>query len=375
MKLKNIFFIIVLLFFPVDVYARRKRKERKQYSLRSSQDNNVKKPLIPVLTQLPSDSPKSIDSESQNIEVEKVEDIPLCQDNGAVPCYSGGRFGDNLLAFAHALYFAIKNKLTLYYVPFTYSEQLLLDDSIPKFTSEIEKRFKDSEIFSSRDITVKESVKSTLFTIPYFPEANIWDQQIPFFVDWDDNEFKNSLTNLIKPKFDLWLIEPPEDKISIALHVRKGGSWSDESELSQDVEKLCLGNLIYKIPLDNYYINQIKIIAELFKDKPLYIFLFTDDQNPQVLIDKYKELVDIPGIEFDCRKEENDHCFNVLEDFFSMMNFDVLIRPESNFSIMAEKLGNHSIVISPGRFLRNSRIQAGLITIKEDLVTIKRKKI
>lgn len=102
----------------------------------------------------------------------------------------------------------------------------------------------------------------------------------------------------------------------------------------------------------------------MYNHAPLYVFLFTDDCNPQRLVDKYKKLVGNSNIEFACRTERTDYFYNVLEDFFSMMYFDILIRPDSNFSIMAEKLGFHSVIISPGDFLNNSFIQEGIVTIK-----------
>ena len=45
--------------------------------------------------------------------------------------------------------------------------------------------------------------------------------------------------------------------------------------------------------------------------------------------------------------DKNNHHSNVLEDFFEMARFDCLIRPDSNYSIMAEKIADYKIVISP----------------------------
>ena len=50
---------------------------------------------------------------------------------------------------------------------------------------------------------------------------------------------------------------------------------------------------------------------------------------------------------FDCRTTVNNEFVNVLDDFFALLKFDCLIRADSNFSYIASKLGNYTLVISP----------------------------
>ncbi len=47
------------------------------------------------------------------------------------------------------------------------------------------------------------------------------------------------------------------------------------------------------------------------------------------------------NIEFDFRRENNSHNKNVLTDFFSLFNFDVLIHSHSNFSISAACINDY----------------------------------
>ncbi len=286
-----------------------------------------------------------------------------------VPELSGGRLGDNLVACSHALYFALKNHCSMYIPSFKYLDQLVLGD-LPIYTPMTPKYFKKRETVLGKNVSITEPHQNTLFILPYFPEAPIelTQQRLTFFsVDWDDAEFRQELVRLIAPKSPLTLVNIPSNKISVAVHVRKGGSHSNETELSKDPVKLSQGNLIYKIPLDEYYINQINTIASLYPDIPLYVFLFTDDQNPEALMKHYKERIHNERIEFDCRKGQHDYFYNVLEDLFSMMHFDILIRSESNFSIMAEKLGEHSIIISPGNFIQNTYVHEGNLQVKRPL--------
>ena len=281
--------------------------------------------------------------------------------NAVIPRYSGGRFGDNILAFAHTLYFSLQNNYELYLIPFHYSDQLILDNTIQKYTSDIEKKFKQKMIVKPQNKISISQFQNTLFVIPYFPEAFIeyTKQQWPcFFIDWENEAFKNELRKLIAPKSKLNLIEPPQDMISVAVHLRKGGGYDDESKIQNSI-------LMYKMPSDAYYINQIKNISILFDNAPMYVFLFTDDQDPQAIAKKYQEIIDTPTITFDFRRE-NQHDTNVLEDFFSLLNFDILIRPESNFSIMAEKLGDYILVATPLNSFQ-TQVESGSINIKKPL--------
>jgi hypothetical protein len=308
-------------------------------------------------------------------QIKKKKKRPIQKDrnftkkNAVIPSYSGGRFGDNLLAFSHAAFFAWKNNYKLFLVPFKYSDQLTLYERFPLFSREIERRFKNQITYPGGDVKINGSLMSTLITIPYFPDAIIeyttqrWSS---FKVDWEDDEFKQKLRKWISPREPLSLIEPPRDKISVAVHLRKGGGFDDMSLIYQ-------GTLIYKMPLDEFYIEQIKKISEILDGAPLYVFLFTDDPHPEHIASLYGELINLPSIEFDYRRENNSHLNNVLEDFFSMTQFDILIRPDSNYSIMAEKIADYYLVVSPGAFTKNAWVQTGLFNFKRPLSLLKQK--
>jgi len=267
--------------------------------------------------------------------------------NAVIPEYSGGRFGDNLVTFAHTLYFAIKNQSQILHIPFKYSDQLMLDIMLQKDSPIVEKSFaQKSYFYRNGNVLVDQDEKNTLFIITHFPTSRLeyvpeyaTQRYLSFGVDWNDKNFKDSLRALIAPKKPLRLIDVPENKISVAVHVRKGTGFDDPSIHTDRFN-------IFRFPPDEYYINQIRALSQHFKNQPMYVFIFTDDPNPKALVDKYKQLIDIPTIEFGCRTD-NHHTKNVLEDFFSMLDFGFLIRPESNFSIMAEKIGYHLLVISP----------------------------
>jgi hypothetical protein len=102
-----------------------------------------------------------------------------------------------------------------------------------------------------------------------------------------------------------------------------------------------------RFPPLQFYIDQIKFLYKNLNNAPLFIHIFTDHPNPQILVDKIKKHIDAPNITYSYRKEGNSHDNNILDDLFAMMEFDCLIRPGSSYSKFAQLLGRHKIIIYP----------------------------
>jgi hypothetical protein len=97
----------------------------------------------------------------------------------------------------------------------------------------------------------------------------------------------------------------------------------------------------------------------------LYVYIFTDHQDPASLKKKFKRALNNPRITFGYREQDNAHNANVLEDFFSMMDFDCLIRPGSHFSRFVQRLGNNKVVIYPESVKKiNGKLTIDVINIK-----------
>ncbi len=126
--------------------------------------------------------------------------------NSVVQIKSLGRFGDNLMCFAHAVYFAKKNNLDLWYEPFIYSDELALSDALPQYSNSCACYF-DTIIEHDQNsaLASEEPNKNikVLYRIPYFCESPIELAQpqsgISFKTAWDDQEFKQQLRALVKP--------------------------------------------------------------------------------------------------------------------------------------------------------------------------------
>lgn len=270
----------------------------------------------------------------------------LCGGSLSVPSavtyyQDGSRFGSQLLNYIHAAWVSYICKVPLLYKPFFYSNQLVLHDaafSFDDYKALYGQKIKLIE--SPRQIQDITSKSGTLYVIPYFPELNMFYKTVPFHfkVDWDDHEFIEQMRRLIRPNHKLNLIYPPNNIASLAVHVRTGaGADSDFGTLD-------------KFLIDDFYINGIKKIADELKGQALYVFIFTDHEKPEMIVSKYKTaLARYPNIEIDCRRHDNGPNNNVLEDFFSMMNFDYLVRSESIMSLIVSKLKSFKKVITPDK--------------------------
>lgn len=133
-------------------------------------------------------------------------------------------------------------------------------------------------------------------------------------------------------------IEIPTNRLTIALHIRRGGGYLTDQVL--------IHTQLWQFPPDQFYLEQIRTIYNLTK-KPLFAYIFTDDPHPAKIAQTFSKALSDIDIMFDYRKTKNHHALNVVEDFFGMLKFDCLIRPYSHFSMWAERLGNYKIIIYP----------------------------
>lgn len=272
----------------------------------------------------------------------------LMSESAVTYLLSGGRFGDNLIAYFHAKWVSYKFNIPILIQEFKYSNQLvihqqekkMLTNSINEFKVSELKKFKKIINFERGDIPSFPE-EDTLYIIPYFSE--ILDEYTqkgvnwPYFkINWNDRQFKNILKKLIAPINKLNLINIPTHKISIAIHLRTGRGYEENLDTAFPL----------KSPHLNFYINSIKKIVKFFKNKPLFIFIFSDDPNPEKFVDTLRKHAPSDKIEWAYRKN-NFHDANVLEDFFNLINFDCIIRSESNFSLCASKLTDYLVEISP----------------------------
>jgi len=266
--------------------------------------------------------------------------------------FNTGRFGDRLMSYVHAKWISYKYDFQLLYKPFMFSDQLVLSERERVFKQRYVKFFKHV-VPVSKGERIAFDKKNSLYVIPFFSEYLKYKKGQYgghlVTVNWKDECFIGILRDCIRPKRHLQVITAPKDCIRVAIHVRTGGGFDKMAGEGERLGRVRYSDVCLPLnhPRDEFYIKQIKKVSELFSDKPIYLYIFTDDLDPKRILSKYKKLVDKPNITFNCRKKGNRPNRNVLEDFFSMQQFDCIIRPNSNFSVIASKMGYNWLTIFP----------------------------
>lgn len=262
--------------------------------------------------------------------------------NGITYTFSGGRFGDNVLAYIHAKYISHLYGMPLFYKPFTYSDLLAMDKLETPWYIDMRLDFNKVEVFEKNEDFKKFQERDAFYIVPYFPDFKDEYRELyhgpSFEIDWDNKEFIKELKETIKPVRELELVAPPKGSVNVAVHVRKGGG--PDSEHMTKIYFL-------KFPPEEYYISQIKRICRLYPHKKVYAHIFTNDSDPSAIVLRFQTQLKRFPVKFGYRNNPGSQEDYVLEDFFSMMNFDCIIRPDANLSYIAAKIGKAKLEIFP----------------------------
>lgn len=244
---------------------------------------------------------------------------------------SGGRLGDNLIAYLHARWIADRFHLPLVRIPFQGSEAFQLHELDPPVNLA---QFKRTQRVT-QETPIDSNADATLYVVPYFSECAYEQRKCPppFIVQWDDPTFQTQIARCLSPKEPPSPLSLPTDKITIGVHVRRGGNIDAPSAVAM---------FPLKFPSDAYYLEQIERIARLYPNQPLHIHLFTDDPDPKTLAHQYRSALSNPNLTFSFRTEAS-----ALDDFYAIPHFDCLILPQSHFSLAASKLGQYTLLILP----------------------------
>ena len=263
------------------------------------------------------------------------------QKNNAITyTLSGGRLGDNLRSYLTAKWVSEKYSIPLIFVPFQYSECFRCHYSDLKL-EQLNFAFSEKrDVHSLQELEEMSHYSSTLFCIPYYGKNYRYESSMPWnaypFIDLENSNLKNKLKRSLEIVVPHQTFALPKDKVSVAVHVRRVDHPASFTYFA------------LKFPHDSYYIQQIQSIYEIL-NTPLYVYIFTDDLNPQSLVSHYQEVFKQSAIEFACRTSDNSPHNTLLDDFYMLTQFDCIIRPDSNFSLVAARLGDYKIEIAPRR--------------------------
>ena len=212
-------------------------------------------------------------------------------------------------------------------------------------------------------------------------------------IDYISSEWYETLKKGLALKAQAQLNPLPQNCVTIAIHIRKGngggqlydGELQSEQEFEFDrsivhydsnfenfpfdwpsferkngylihdwnfkTQPTILDKVPYiatKFPPNQYYIDVLRKLSDDLSDRPLFVQLFTDDKEPQALLALIKNYVNKPNISF--FYNDNRHLAfkdRILQDLQALSLFDVLVRPQSYFTKIAEMIGHHKIVICP----------------------------
>ena len=324
-------YVLILLFVT---YSLKAREERNWYSIEEWTNQEL--------------------TYSQGMKLISVDEI----DDYAVSvtyALDGGRFGDQLTNYLKALWISYKYDTPLIYRPFDCSEKLVLSDIHTNLFSEEKVKSFDAklEYFTPFEPHKTATVFQFLDKMPNHRDPNkkklIWNiGLLTSFIEghvcekMEDDGFRRLIQKLIKPKEKLELLSIPQNYKSIAIHVRTGVGFDWEINIR---------NMPTKFPKDSFYLGSLKQALDYFKGEPLYVYIFTDHPQPEVIEKRYQKEIETWNLEneiiLDCRRDGNHHTAHVLEDFFSMALFDCIIHGDSSFSRLAAILSAPMLEFCP----------------------------
>ena len=284
----------------------------------------------------------------------------------AVTYQLGDRLGDNLASYCHARWLSYIHKIDCVYTPFKESEALAFS-RIHRSVILVRNGFRKVERFHPRGSKIDpmnigiQKDANILYIVPYFPETRydaVKEGLMHFDIDWNNEEFMKLIRSEISPIHPPAKLGLPNDRITVAVHVRRG-SGPDQSKYNWNARKqpgtYFVENYPLRFPHDSFFIEQIRRLSEMLNDQPMYVHIFTDDKNAAALIEKYAKEVGKPNIIYNSRPNQTDHSAYILQDFFDMMSFDCIIRPESHYSQISSRLSRAKIVIRPEEFIWKNR--------------------
>lgn len=261
----------------------------------------------------------------------------------------GDRFGDKVLGYVQARYLSYITSIPFLYRPFIYSDQLIIDNNALPYDLHAHKYGRQFHIASGQTLTEffhqiqNPQSPPTLFIVDFFPsDISEWDgdtrRTLIFNHPWHNTAFANYMKNILQPRIPVPNFTC-KDRLNVAVHVRTL-SGTDTADTSW-------AHLPLKHPALDYYERQINKVYEWNSRRPMYVFLFSDTNKPLDLVGHFRKRFQGSDIVFDIQILTRPDLNNTVQDFFAMQQFSVLVATQSNFSMMAARMGAFDMVLFP----------------------------
>lgn len=289
-----------------------------------------------------------------------------------------GRLGDHLLTYIKAKYLSLKYNLPLLYKPFIHSNLFKLSTKELLSAKANEKKYHQhiyietaDDLFNQKPYTL--FISSLKTKIKKSENGTFSNESIAEFLNFKKNKhFLHFLNAYLASKKTIEPIKLSANVMNIAVHVRKGDGYDphlfstqydDTSIFSCHKTKRFSKRYEYsdvahprRFPPEQYYINQILLLHELFPEKIFFIYIFTDSKKPHKIVERFKIALSTIKEKLIIRfnQKGTNQPQDILNDMFTMAQFDYLIRPSSSFSKCAQILGNFKITLEPVHHIWNN---------------------
>ena len=290
--------------------------------------------------------------------------LEAARDQVIVNALSHDRFGDKIIEYCIAKYFSLLYQIPLCFKSFEGSEKLNMSMYEEKYDMNIEKKYPHKILVRSENEIASNLYPGTMFMIelemPIIPLQKINavlyrpTEPDPIFKKMQENkEFATKIRKMIAPIHPFMNLTLPKDSITVAVHVRKGSYHDlDLGPLTSEqiFNKTKFGIDFYaptKFPPEQFYIDQIKRLLALFKSSKFFIHIFTDDNNPEQIVQRFRHCINSDNVEFSYFHSNHYWHDTFVEDYYAMSQFDILIRPNSHLSGVSQLLGHHKLILWP----------------------------
>jgi len=278
----------------------------------------------------------------------------LCALNQAITYNpNGGRLGDDISTYAKTKLLSYQYDIPLLYKPFTYSNCFALDHLECRYTKEKAASFAH-QVIVKKESDLRRSLHqdNTLFICTFYTKTQSCYQVMlkdPFFAEIIEKAFT--------PLIDLDIPEISFDTHTVAMHIRLGGGFDSPlssapwapSYSERKTTRTIAADIQWPTkfpPLQYYYDQLVALKKRLPPQEPLLVYLLTDDQTPEKIVEQFRARLQDPTIQFWYRTTSGPNTA-VIEDLFIMSRTRYLIRSSSLFAQAAQLLGKHELIYVP----------------------------
>ncbi len=251
---------------------------------------------------------------------------------------NGGRFGDTIHVLAQAYWLSYAHGIQFRYIPFEHGEFLRVSQEHP--------------CYNPADFSCDYYIDHLMPRHQHFYVKNDYLYVVHYHsgikINWQDDSFKQAFKKVLMPIQELAI--PAFVSNCLAVHIRTGGSFTpDDFEEKQRNPA--------KFPNIDYYVKAVALLLNDFPDVT-DIMICTDDVDPYGIVQQIREELSKIGNQeciFHLSSDYyGDSQMNVIYDFLLLQHARFLVRPQSNFSLYAELLGDHVCVVKPLKVLAGS---------------------